>query len=61
MAIVQPRPTRGQDSTRPATADQRIGQIIVATYLCRLARRRVTRRGFCPGALDTARRAEVAR
>ena len=61
MAIVQPRPTRGQDSTRPATADQRIGHIAVATYLCRLARRRVSRRGFGPSTPDTVQTAEVAR
>ncbi len=61
MAIVQPRPTRGQDSTRPATIDQRIGHAAIATYLGRLARRRVTRRGTCPSTPDAGQRAEVAR
>ncbi len=33
----------------------------VATYTCRLARRRVSRRGFGPSTPDTERRVEVAR
>ena len=61
MAIVRPRPTTAHSSAFRAYPDQRIGHVAVATYLGRLARRRVTRRGFCPGALDAARRAEVAR
>ena len=56
-----PEPTCVHRSTRPATADQRIGHAAVATYLGRLARRRI-RRGFGPSTPKaTQQPAEVAR
>ena len=55
VMLSHPEPTMPYRSTFPAAPDHPIGRVAVASYLGRLARRRTTRRGFCPSALEVAR------
>ena len=57
----QPEPTTPRIARPVPILTTGSARSAVASYTGRLARRRVTRRGTCPSALDAARRAEVVK